>query len=57
MEFTKGMKVKLPFGETGKIVEVKDLIWGFKYAVKIITGVFNNPKEIVDFKAEQLEAL
>jgi hypothetical protein len=49
-------RVKLPFDETGTIVEIKDLPWGFKYRVRIRKGsIFNNTNQIVEFKYEQLQ--
>lgn len=57
MKFKKGDKVKLPFNETGTIVEINDKIpWGFKFRVGIRKGsIFNKTNQIIDFKEEQLE--
>lgn len=48
--------VELPFGETGKIVNIntKTLDW-FPYKVKIRKAVFNKTNQIIEFKLEQLK--
>lgn len=56
MEFKKGDKVKLPFGETGTIVKVRDnQIWGYKYDVRIRKATLSTTNEVTDFKKEQME--
>ena len=51
-----GDVVNLPFGETGKIVNIntKTLDW-FHYKVKIRKAVFNKTNQILGFKLEQLK--
>lgn len=50
--------VELPFGETGKIVNIntKTLDW-FPYKVKIRKAVFNKTNQILEFKLEQLKQI
>ena len=51
-----GTRVKLPFGNTGTIVKIKNILWGFKYVVRIRKpSIFHKTNERVDFKLEQLE--
>ena len=55
-EWEVGDRVKLPFDETGTIVKIRDLLWGFKYVVRIRKGsCFNKTNQRVDFKYEQLQ--
>jgi hypothetical protein len=54
-KFKVGDKVLLPFDETGTIVEIKNIIWGFKYVVKIRKATFNKTNQHVDYKEEQLK--
>lgn len=48
-------RVKLPLGETGTIIRIKDIPWGFRYVVRIRKATFNKTNEHHDFKLEQLE--
>jgi uncharacterized membrane protein len=60
IDFKVGDLVKLPFNETGKIVEIKNLLWGFNYIVKMrkVNPLFDNKtNQKIDFKLEQLEQL
>jgi hypothetical protein len=52
----KGDHVLLPFNEKGKIVKIKNLIWGFPIVVKIThsTG-WNTKGSEVDYRLDQLE--
>ena len=51
-----GDHVLLPFGEKGKIVEIKNLIWGFPYIVKITKSTgFNARGSKADYRLDQLE--
>jgi hypothetical protein len=54
MEFKKGDKVKLPFDETGTIVEGKDHEWIKTYRVRIRKATFNKTNQIIDFLERQL---
>ena len=56
MEFKKGDKVKLPFGETGTIVKIREnQLWGHKYDVRIRKATLSKTNEVADFKKEQME--
>lgn len=50
--------VELPFGETGKIVNIntKTLDW-FPYEVKIRKAVFNKTNQILAFRKEGLKQI
>ncbi len=51
-----GTRVKLPFGNTGTIVKIKNIPWGFKYVVRIRKpSIFHKTNQRVDYKEEQLE--
>ena len=56
MKFKEGDLVSLPLGEEGVIVKINDnIVWGFKYLVRITKGgIFNNVGSTHDFKEEQL---
>jgi hypothetical protein len=54
MEFNIGDRVNLPFQETGTVVGINNILWGFKYRVKIRKATLNKTNEIHDFKEEQL---
>jgi hypothetical protein len=50
-----GDKVKLPFDETGTIVKILDIIWGFRYVVRIRkSNGFNKTNQRMDFRYEDL---
>jgi hypothetical protein len=50
-----GDKVKLPFDETGTIVKILDIIWGFRYVVRIRkSNGFNKTNSRTDFRYEDL---
>ena len=50
--------VNLPFGETGKIVNINDktLDW-FPYKIKIRKSVFNKTNQVLSFKESQIKGL
>jgi len=50
-----GDKVSLPFNETGILVEILDILWGFDHIVKIVKGTFNGTNQLVEYKKEQLK--
>lgn len=49
-----GDEVKLPFSETGTIVNILDILWGFKYIVRIRKSTLNKTNNRVEYKEEQL---
>lgn len=53
-KFKIGDKVKLPFNETGTVVKILQLPWGFDHIVKIRKATFNKTNEHREFKKEQL---
>ena len=57
MEFEIGMRVKLPFGETGTIkkINTKGFDW-FPYKVRIRKAVFNKTNQVIEFKKIQLQS-
>ena len=60
IEYEVGDEVSLPFNETGIIVKILDILWGFKYIVKLrkVNPVFDNKtNQHVDYKYEQLSPL
>lgn len=54
-DFKIGDKVSLPFNETGTIVKILDLIWGFNYIVKIRKATFNKTNERIEFRKQDLK--
>lgn len=54
MEFKKGDRVKLPFDETGTVVKILQLPWGFDHIVRIRKATFNKTNEYREFKKGQL---
>lgn len=54
-KFKIGDRVKLPLNETGTIVKILDILWGFNYIVRIRKATFNKTNQRVDFKISQLE--
>ena len=57
VNFKVGDLVQLPIGETGKIVKILNLLWGFDHIVKIRKAVFNKTNQHVEYKKEQLKLL
>lgn len=55
MKFKVGDRVKLPLNETGTLVKILDLPWGFDHVVRIRKATFNKTNEHVEYKQEQLE--
>lgn len=55
MEFEIGNRVKLPFDETGTVVEKLELLWGFDHIVRIRKATLNKTNQRIEFKKEQLE--
>lgn len=49
-----GDKVKLPLNETGTLVKIMNIPWGFDHVVKIRKATFNVTNQLVEFKREQL---
>jgi len=47
--------VLLPLNETGIVVDILDIPWGFKYVVMIKKGTFNQKGQLIKFKLEQLK--
>lgn len=47
-----GDVVKLPFGDEGKVVNIKNIIWGCKFIVTVtkVNSPFRNIGDIEDFK-------
>lgn len=54
-KFNIGDKIKLPLKETGTIVKIKDIPWGFKYVVKIRKATFNKTNQLHEYKEEQMD--
>lgn len=54
-KFKVGDRVRLPLEETGTVVKIKNIPWGFKYVVKIRKATFNVTNEHHDYKKEQME--
>jgi hypothetical protein len=52
--YKKGDKVKLPFGETGTVVNGKEYAWMKVYKVRIRKAVFNTTNERVEFFERQM---
>jgi hypothetical protein len=52
--YKKGDKVKLPFGETGTVVNGKEYAWMKVYKVRIRKSVFNLTNERVEFFERQM---
>ncbi len=50
-----GSKVKLPFEETGTIIKILNIPWGFNYIIRIRKASFNKTNQHIEFKREQLE--
>lgn len=48
-------KVLLPFNETGTIIKILDIPWGFKYIVRIRKATFNKTNQYHEYKKEQLK--
>ena len=54
MAFKIKDKVKLPFNETGTIVNIKQYVWFTKYYVKIRKATLSTKGEIIDFFEKHL---
>ena len=52
--YKKGDRVKLPFGETGTVVNGKEYAWMKVYRVRIRRAVFNKTNERIEFFERQL---
>lgn len=56
IEYEAGDVVKLPFGETGKLVEFHAMVWASRWDVEITaSNGFNEIGEIVDFFERDFE--
>lgn len=53
-EFKVDDKVKLPLGETGTIISINNLIWGYKYTVCIRHATFNKTGQHEAFRAQDM---
>lgn len=54
-KFKIGDKLKLPLNETGTLVKILDIPWGFDHIVRIRKATFNITNQRLEFKKEQLE--
>lgn len=54
-QFKVGDRVKLHYNETGTIVKIKNIPFGFKYVVRIRKGSINKTNQHVDCRAEDME--
>ena len=55
-EWEIGDKVKLPFDETGTLVKINDLLWGWKYIVRIRkSNGFNKTNQRVEYRYTDLQ--
>ena len=56
IQYEKGDKVKLPFGETGTLVKYNEKLWASTWDVRIRkSNGFNKTNEVVDFFEKQFE--
>lgn len=53
-KFNIGDRVKLPLNETGTIMKIKNVLWGFDHVVRIRKATFNKTNQRIEFKASQL---
>jgi len=53
--FEVGTILKLPLKEEGRLLKIKNLLWGFKYVVEITKGgLFNEVGDVCEYKESQL---
>jgi len=53
-KFKIGDRLILPFNETGTLVKIKNILWGFDHVVRIRKATLNKTNQRIEFKREQL---
>lgn len=56
LKFGKGDRVKLPFDETGTVIEGKIYAWMKIYKVRIRKATFNKTNQRIEFFERHLQA-